>query len=145
MLRSEDLSEGVRAFAREAAGALAQSVAEAAITRGPFRSRRAGGAATGDGHRRAVVHHDVETRRARPLGRRHVDHAELHPHRLRAERDRLVDVRARVVGAPEDVDHVDRAGRGEIVDGDVAGRVRVDPDHVLAEALEQRRDAVRVA
>ena len=48
-------------------------------------------------------------RRLRPLGGVVVDDAELQPDALdAAARDRLVDVRAGLVRAPEDVDHVDR-------------------------------------
>ena len=62
--------------------------------------------------RRAAVHDDAEARGARPLGRGLVDHAELEPHARRADRDRLVDVRAGRLGAAEDVDDLDARSAG---------------------------------
>ena len=51
--------------------------------------------------------------RAGAVGGGLVDDAELHPDRPRADRDRLVDVRAGGVGAAEDVDDVDARAVGE--------------------------------
>ena len=57
--------------------------------------------------RRAAVHDDAQARRAGALGGLVVDHAELHPDRLGADRDRLVDVRGDRRGAAEEVDDLD--------------------------------------
>src|SRR5262249_53559830 len=81
-----------------------------------------------------------------------VDHAELEPDALDAgARDRLVDVRARLVGAAEDVYHVDVHVVRDVGDARVAALAedlrlaRVDRDDREALALEQRGDPVRVA
>src|SRR3954447_22202128 len=101
--------------------------------------------------RRAAVHHDREARVARPLRGGLVDHAELHPDGPRAERDRLVDVRAGGVRAAEDVDHVDGLGElgqaraARLAQALLAGGARVDRDDRVAAVLEQLGDAVAVA
>ncbi len=58
--------------------------------------------------RRTAIHDHVQSGGQRPAGGRFVDHPELYPHSTHASPDRLVDVRAGVIGAPEDVDHVTR-------------------------------------
>ncbi len=99
--------------------------------------------------RGAAVHHHVQARVARPRARRLVDHAQLQPHALGADLDRLVDVRARLGRAPEHVDDVDRLldrvqrREAALAEHLVAGRV--DRDHLHAVPLQQRGDAVRVA
>src|SRR3954470_13324918 len=101
--------------------------------------------------RRAAVHHDLKPGGARPLGGRFVDHAELHPYGARADRDRLVDVRAGGIGAPEDVDDVDalaelgHARATRLAEDLLAGGPRVDRDDSVAALLEERRDAVAVS
>jgi hypothetical protein len=101
--------------------------------------------------RRAAVHDDREPGRAGPVGGGPVDDPELHPDGARADRDRLVDVRAGGVRAAEDVDDVDalvelceaRAARLAVDLG--ARRLRVDRDDPVPAALEQRGDPVAVA
>src|SRR4051794_34178808 len=56
--------------------------------------------------RGAAVHDDLEPRVTCARGGRVVDHAELQPDGAGADRDRLVDVLARRLGASEDVDDV---------------------------------------
>ena len=99
--------------------------------------------------RGTAVHDHAQARGAGSLGGGGVDHAELQPDRLGADRDRLVDVRAGLRGAPEDVDDVDRLvdvvhARDAALPEDLV-RVGVDRDHAEAAALQQRRDPVRVA
>ena len=78
-----------------------------------------------------------------------VDHAELEPHGLRAHLDRLVGELAGGVGAPEDVDHVDReryvGQRRVALLAEHRRRVRVHRHDPLATSLQQRRDPVRRA
>src|SRR3954463_14258784 len=57
--------------------------------------------------RGAPVHDDPQARRAGPGRGPFVDHPELHPDRLGADRDRLVDVCRHGRGAAEEVDHLD--------------------------------------
>ena len=59
---------------------------------------------------RAAVHDDVEPGRRRPRRSGVVADAELHPHRLRPDRDRLVHHRPHLIGGPEDIHHVDGLG-----------------------------------
>ena len=69
----------------------------------------------------AAVHHHQQSGRVRPRSRVVVDDADLHPHRARADRNRVVDDRPRVIGAAEDVDHLHRRRHGAQVGG--AGEV----------------------
>src|SRR5215831_11011041 len=54
---------------------------------------------------RAAVHHDRDAGLLRPLSRRLVHHAELHPDHARAEPDRLVHGGSRSRGGAENVHH----------------------------------------
>ncbi len=65
----------------------------------------------GDFDRGAAVHHDLQSGGLGTGGGGLVDHAQLHPHRLGADRDRLIDDRADRVGAAEDIDDVDRVAQ----------------------------------
>src|SRR3954452_21319622 len=100
---------------------------------------------------RAAVHHDKKPRVIGPRGSGFVDHAQLHPHRLRPDRDRLVDVRASVLGAAEDVHHLDRLPdrreiRVTLLAEDLSrADVRIHRQDPLAARLQERRHAVRVA
>ena len=74
------------------------------------RRRQRGSAPQLDG--RAAIHHDGESALGRDARGLPVDHAELEPQRLRADRDGLAGGLLGQLGAAEDVDDVDRAGRG---------------------------------
>src|SRR3954470_13012294 len=90
-------------------------------------------------------------RAPRALARRLVDHAQLQPDAAGAQRDRLVDVRARPVAAAEDVDDLDAGLGRDRLQARVAALAEdlvgawVDRDDAEAAALQQGRDAVRVA
>ena len=56
----------------------------------------------------AAVHHHLETSGLCAGGGLLVDHAELHPHRFRADQDRLVDRIVDGVRSTKDVDDIDR-------------------------------------
>ena len=95
----------------------------------------------------AAVHDDLDARPPRRLRRRRVvADAELHPHHLGADRDRVIDDRADLVRRAEDVDQIDRLGdvaqRG--VDGlaeqRLAGEAGVDRDDAVALALQVAHD-----
>src|SRR5205814_94968 len=71
-----------------------------------------------------------------------IDDTELHPDGLRPDGDRLVDVRARLVGAPEDVDDLDGLV-DRVQTRQRSGGMRVDAPHALAQpVLEEVGDAV---
>ena len=78
-----------------------------------------------------------------------VDDAELEPHRLRVDGDRLVGELAGRVGATEDVDHVDRerdvGQRRVALLAQHGRRRRVDRDDALAAPLQVGSDLVRRA
>src|SRR3954453_16316636 len=57
---------------------------------------------------RATVHHHEQSCITRALSSFLVDHAELHPDRPCADLDRFVHVRPCELGAPKDVDDLDR-------------------------------------
>ena len=71
-----------------------------------------------------------------------IDHAKLHPHRFGADRDRLIDDLAGVLGLAEDVDDVDRlADLGQLAPDKfavdmLAGDLRIDRDDSIAVVLE---------
>ena len=87
--------------------------------------------------------------RGRAVEGRLVDDAELEPHALRADGDRLVGELAGRLGAAEHVDDVDRerdvGQRGVALLAEHGRRVRVDRHDPLAAPLEQGRDGVRRA
>src|ERR1700749_4072531 len=58
--------------------------------------------------RRAAIHHDVNTGGFGLCRGLVVAHAELHPDDLGMLRDRLIDYRRDLLGAQEDINHVDR-------------------------------------
>src|SRR4029077_6690403 len=103
--------------------------------------------------RRAAIHDDLEAGGPGPLRGGLVDHAELHPDRAGADRDRLVDVRAGGVRPAEDVDDVDCDAVGQggqarleaLAEDLLADGIGVDRDDPVAAALEQSRDPVAVA
>ena len=77
-----------------------------------------------------------------------VDHADLHPHRLGADRDRFIDRFAGCLRAAEDVDDVDRlADLGELAPDEfavdmLAGDLRVDWDDTVPVGLHEFHHAV---
>jgi hypothetical protein len=72
----------------------------------------------------------------------------LQPDGARPGRDRLVDVRAGLIGAAEDIDHIELARGGDLGHGRVAALAEdlldcgVHWDHAEAAALEHACDAV---
>src|SRR3954454_16950271 len=99
----------------------------------------------------AAIHHHDQSCLTRTRGSLLVDHAQLHPHSLRPDRDRFVHVSTGELRAAKDVDHVDRlADRRQVrmarLPKDLArARLRVHGDHALAARLKERGDRVRVA
>ena len=86
--------------------------------------------------------------RLRRLRRRVVADAQLHPHDLGADGDRVGDDAGRLVGRAEHVDHVDfvrdvaqrRVDR--LAEQGLAGYARIDRDHAIALALQVLHDEV---
>ena len=100
----------------------------------------------------AAVHHDVQPGLARDRRRLPVDDPELEPEAARADGHRLVRVGYDEVGAPEDVDHVERPGRrGGFFEGRERGDpvdrllLRIDRDAVVPVVEQRAEDAVRRA
>ncbi len=93
-----------------------------------------------------MVHHHQKSGLSRPLGSRLVDHAQLHPHALGADGDRLVDDGPDEVGAHEAVDDVDR--EGDLHEGREAcfavdrGSCGVDGNDALSLVLQELRHLV---
>ena len=91
---------------------------------------------------RAAVHDDLDPGPLRRRRRRVVADAELHPHDLGADRDRVVDDRRRVSCRTEDVDHVDRLGDvaqrcvSLFAEQHLSGDAGVDRDDPVAFALQ---------
>src|SRR6188508_384784 len=103
--------------------------------------------------RRASVHDDEEPGMGGPLRGFLVPDIELHPHRLRADLERLLDVWHHEVRPPEQVYHLD-AFTDVLGDGDQVrigseamdrSLIRVDRDDLVALADEEARHAVRGA
>ena len=97
---------------------------------------------------RAAVHDDFDAGRLR-FGRGGiVADAELHPHHLGADRDRVLDDRRRLARGAEHVDHIDRLGDVAQIGVDVfpeqglAGDAGVDRDHPVAFVLQILHDEV---
>src|SRR3954447_7423400 len=91
--------------------------------------------------RRAAVHDHAQARGAGALRRLVVDHPELHPDRLGADRDRLLDVRGDGGRAAEEVDALDALARRQARPADLAEQaraVRVDRDDAVAAGLQHR-------
>ena len=95
-----------------------------------------------------AVHHHLESRGFRFCGSFLVDHADLHPHRLGADEDRLVDRIGRRCRTAEDVDDVDRHADLRQLAPDIfavhmlAGDLRVDRKHTVAPILQELHHAV---
>jgi hypothetical protein len=65
----------------------------------------------------AAIHHDLQAGVERALRGGLIHDAELQPHRPDSRGDRLVDVRARLIGAAEDVDDLNALLGGNRRDG----------------------------
>ena len=91
---------------------------------------------------RASVHDHFDPCGLRRPGRRVVADAELHPHHLGADRDRVGDDAGRLIRRPEYVDHVDLVGNvaersvGLLAEQRLAGDRGIDRDHAVAFALQ---------
>ena len=100
---------------------------------------------------RAAVHHHLESGGFGALGCLLVDDAKLHPDRLGADENRLVDRFAGHLRAAEDVDDIDRLadlgelGPDELAMDALAGDLRIDREDAVAVVLEEPHDAVRGA
>src|ERR1700728_698291 len=68
---------------------------------------------------RAMVHDDRQPRRLGAGGGLIMAHADLHPDRLGAEPDRLIDDRGGCIRLAENIDHIDR--HGHIGEAGIAG------------------------
>ena len=96
----------------------------------------------------ATVHHRVHAGTARQRVGLGIGHADLLPQAARADLHRLARDRQHVLGAPEDVDHVDALGdlRQRSVHGlaqdRLAGIARVHRDHAVAMLLQVLGDEV---
>ena len=90
----------------------------------------------------AAVHDDFDPRFLGALGGFVVADAELHPHHLGTDRDRVFHDRPHLVGGAKEIDHVDAVGnvaqRGisTLAQQFVAGDARVHRDHAIAFALQ---------
>ena len=91
---------------------------------------------------RTAVHDHFEPGRLRRLRRLVVPDAQLHPHHLGANGDRVRNHARRLVGVAEHVDHVDVIGNvaqrriGHLAEQRLPGYPRIDRDHAIAFALQ---------
>ncbi len=96
--------------------------------------------------RRTAIHHDGQSGRLGPISCGTVDDAQLQPDGSCPDRNGLVDMRAGLRGAPEDVHDVDRlidvaqrAHAGLIVD---RGALRVDRNHSNTTIQQKPHDTI---